>query len=292
MQSVGTAWTVCVCVSKPVPRGTNLLYAISLNRHGLYHSREQLHPLQQTMYFDDAIYPQLPQPLLDRILRIRALINMSPRILKGKGKGTPPTLPDPTDDPVTSIPQEDLIHPFPNATSPHDTTCQSTTTIPPQTSTTHSDSTATALPPSTPDFPLTTHTPHAPTPKGFGRYVAPAPTSQPHYTCMRAANSCISPPRPINLSLLHLLTPPHTAVIRLKYTAYTFHYEDTPPSLQQDQLPQSHPHNSNLSLHNHSLSHKPSLTFAPTTRRQQQDQTVHGGMLQGQRLRRLLQAHN
>ena len=88
-------------------------------RHGLYHSREQLHSLQQTMYFDDSIY-QLPQPLLERILRIRSLINhatddltaapghieaignMSPRLIKGKGKGVPPTPPETTDDPVTS----------------------------------------------------------------------------------------------------------------------------------------------------------------------------------------------
>ena len=92
-------------------------------RLGLYHSREQLHSLQQTMYFDDSIYPHLPQPLLDRILWIRALVNhatvdltaalghidaisqMSPRQLKGKGKGIPPVPSDPADDPITGTSQ-------------------------------------------------------------------------------------------------------------------------------------------------------------------------------------------
>ena len=41
------------------------LYGIYDSQHsfrlGLYHSREHLHSLQQTMYFDDAIYPHLPQ---------------------------------------------------------------------------------------------------------------------------------------------------------------------------------------------------------------------------------------
>ena len=64
------------------------------------------------MYFDENIYPHLPPALLDRILRVRALVNhatddltaaldhieaigrFSPDQLKGKGKGKTP---DPTD---------------------------------------------------------------------------------------------------------------------------------------------------------------------------------------------------
>ena len=172
-------------------------------RLGLYHSREQLHSLQQTMYFDDAIYPHLPQPLLDRILRIRALVDhatavltaalghidaigqLSPRQLKGKGKGPPIVLPDPADDPTTSATQAELIHPY---TIPQDTAQQNparpTTTITPQDST-HANTTP---PPVTPEFP---HTQHHPQPS------APPPRPQQSYTCMRSAN--ISPPRPVNL---------------------------------------------------------------------------------------------
>ena len=162
------------------------LYGIYTSQHsfrlGLYHSREQLHSLQQTMHFDDTIYPRLPQPLLDRILRIRALVDhatadltaalghidaigqLSPRQLKGKGKGTPIVLPDPADDPTTSTTQAELIHPY---TIPQDTTqqnpAQPTTTITPQDST-HANTTP---PPVTPEFPHTQHHPQpsAPPPR-------------------------------------------------------------------------------------------------------------------------------
>ena len=60
-----------------LPQPTSMASTTSQHsfRLGLYHSREHLHSLQQTMYFDDAIYPHLAQPLLDRILRIRALVD-------------------------------------------------------------------------------------------------------------------------------------------------------------------------------------------------------------------------
>ena len=74
--------------------------------------------------------PHLPHPLLDRILRIRALVNhaaddltaaldhieaigrFSPRQLKGKGTGKPTDTSEPTDDATTGIPQGELIHPY------------------------------------------------------------------------------------------------------------------------------------------------------------------------------------
>ena len=184
------------------------LYGIYTSQHslrtGLYHSREQRHSLQQTMYFDDTTYPHLPQPLLDRILGIRALVDhatddltaalehidaigqLSPRQLKGKGKGTPIVLPDSADDPVTSTPQADLIHPY---TAPQATT-QPHSTQPPTTNINPQDSTqpTTAPPPTTPDFPHTQ----------LQQLTAPPPPKQ-TYTCIRSANSCIPPPRPVNL---------------------------------------------------------------------------------------------
>ena len=185
------------------------LYGIYTSQHsfrlGLYHSREHLHSLQQTMYFDDAIYPHLAQPLLDRILRIRALVDhaaadltaalghidaigqLSPRQLKGKGRGTPAVLPDPADDPVTSARQADLIHPY---TIPQDSAqqnpAQATTSIAPQDSTRAN----TTSPPATPDVSHTQHHLHS---------AAPPPRPQQSYTCVRSANCCISPTRPVDL---------------------------------------------------------------------------------------------
>ena len=153
------------------------------------------------MYFDDSVYPHLPQPLLDRVLRIRALVDhatedltaalghidaisqMSPRLLKGKGKGVPPT---PTDS--TNVSQTDLIHSCPNLPTQSDMT-----TAPQDTTTT------TTQPPTTPDFPHTIHTSPAPILTDNIKRFAPAPRPHPYYTCTRSANSCVSPPRPINL---------------------------------------------------------------------------------------------
>ena len=183
------------------------LYGVYTSQHslraGLYHSREQLHSLQQTMYFDETTCPHLPQPLLDRILRIRALVDhaaddltaalgridaigqLSPRRLKGKGEGTPIVLPDPADDPITSITQTDLMHPY---TSPQGT-AQPHPAQPPTTNITSHDSTQTNTtpPPVTPDFPQTQ----------LQQFTAPPPRPQQSYTCMRSANCCISPPRPV-----------------------------------------------------------------------------------------------
>ena len=89
------------------------------------------------MYFDGSIYPHLPQPLLDRIPRIRALVDhatadltaalghidaisqLSPRQLKGKGKRIPPVPRDPADDPITGTSQADLIHWIMQENVPH-----------------------------------------------------------------------------------------------------------------------------------------------------------------------------
>ena len=111
------------------------LYGIYASQHslrlGLHHSREQLHSPQQTMYFDDSIYPHLSQPLLGRILRIRALVDHATDDLTaalghveatGKGKGTQPIPPDPADERTTSRPHSPQPH-------PHYTTRQRTTNI-------------------------------------------------------------------------------------------------------------------------------------------------------------------
>ena len=172
-------------------------------RTTIYHTREQLHSLQQTMYFDENIYPHLPPALLDRILRVRALVNHAtddltaaldhieaigrfpPDQLKGKGKGQGKSKSktydhtELTDDPTTSIHQSDLIYPF----TPPQTMAPPRTTPPPLTHTTTLEPSqqVASQQTATPDFP---HTALAP---------------KPSYTCMRSANSCISPPRPVNL---------------------------------------------------------------------------------------------
>ena len=191
------------------------IYGVYTSQHScrtsIYHSREQLHSLQQTMYFDETIYPHLPQPLLDRILRIRALVNhaaddltaaldhleaigqFSPRQLKGKGKGKPTDTSDLTDDPTTGIPQSELIHSY----TPPQAMAQPYTTPPPLTSNTPPQE---QPPPITPQTAVTPDFPHTTT-------AAPAP--RPTYTCMRSANSCISPPRPVNLFPTN--PPPHTS---------------------------------------------------------------------------------
>ena len=160
------------------------IYGVYTSQHScrttIYHTREQLHSLQQTMYFDETTYPHLPPLLLDRILRIRALV---------KGKGKSPDTSDPTDDPTTSILQSELIHPY---TPPQAMTQPCTTPPPVTTNITSHDHSQPLTPPTatTPDFPHTA--------------LAPRPT----YTCMRSANSCISPPRPVNLFPTN--PPPHT----------------------------------------------------------------------------------
>ena len=183
------------------------IYGIYTSQHScrttIYHAREQLHSLQQTMYFDENIYPHLPPALLDRILRVRALVNHAtddltaaldhieaigrfpPDQLKGKGKGQGKSKSktydhtELTDDPTTSIHQSDLIYPF----TPPQTMAPPCTTPPPLTHTTTLEPSqqVASQQTATPDFP---HTAHAP---------------KPSYTCMRSANSCISPPRPVNL---------------------------------------------------------------------------------------------
>ena len=153
------------------------------------------------MYFDGSIYPHLPKPLLERILRIRALVDhatddltaalghmeaisqMSPRLIKGKGKGTQPSPPDTADDPITSVSQADLIHPNPTHTPQQDSTQQDTT--PQNTTNTPHDPTNTSIPPPTSST-LTL--------SDNLQRLAPAPRPHQSYTCMRAANS-----RPINL---------------------------------------------------------------------------------------------
>ena len=187
------------------------IYGVYTSQHScrttIYHTREQLHSLQQTMYFDETTYPHLPPLLLDRILRIRALVNhaaddltaaldhieaighLSPSQLKGKGKGKSPDTSDPTDDPTTSIIQSELIHPY----TPPQAMTQPCATPPPVTTniTSHDHSQPLTSPTATtPDFPHTA--------------LAPRPT----YTCVRSANSCISPPRPVNLFPTN--PPPHT----------------------------------------------------------------------------------
>ena len=176
------------------------IYGVYTSQHScrttIYHTREQLHSLQQTMYFDENIYPHLPPALLDRILRVRALVNHAtddltaaldhieaigrfpPDQLKGKGKGQSKSKTyDPTeltDDPTTSIHQSDLVHPF---TRPQ-TMAPPRTTPPPVIHTTtleHSQQIASQQN-ATPDFP---HTALAP---------------KPSYTCMHSANSCIFTP--------------------------------------------------------------------------------------------------
>ena len=191
------------------------IYGVYTSQHScrtsICHSREQLHSLQQTMYFDETIYPHLPQPLLDRILRIRALVNhaaddltaaldhleaigqFSPRQLKGKGKGKSTDTSDLTDDPTTGIPQSELIHPY----TPPQTMAQAYTTPPPLTSNTPSQE---QPPPITPQTAVTPDFPHA---------ITTAPSPQQTYTCVRSANSCISPPRPVNLFPTN--PPPHAS---------------------------------------------------------------------------------
>lgn len=68
------------------------------------------------MHFDDTVYPYLSPPLLDRSLRVRALVDhatddlisvahieaiaqYSPRFAKDKSKGAQPILSNPADDP-------------------------------------------------------------------------------------------------------------------------------------------------------------------------------------------------
>ena len=181
------------------------IYGVYTSQHScrttIYHTREQLHSLQQTMYFDENIYPHLPPALLDRILRVRALVNHAtddltaaldhieaigrfpPDQLKGKGKGQSKSKTyDPTeltDDPTTSIHQSDLIHPY----TPPQTMAPPRTTPPPviHTATLEHSQQIASQQNATPDFP----------------HAALAP--KPSYTCMHSANSCISPPRPVNL---------------------------------------------------------------------------------------------
>ena len=148
------------------------------------------------MYFDGSIYPHLPQPLLERILRIRALVDhatddltaalghmeaisqMSPRLIKGKGKGAQPSPPDTADDPITSVSQADLIHPNPTHTPQQDSTQQDTT--PQNTTNTPHDPTNTSIPPPTSStITLSDNL----------QRLAPAPRPHQSYTCMRAANS-------------------------------------------------------------------------------------------------------
>ena len=190
------------------------IYGVYTSQHSCrtttYHTREQLHSLQQTMYFDETIYPHLPPPLLDRILRIRALVNhaaddltaaldhieaighFSPSQLKGKGKGKSTDTSDLTDDPTTSTLQSELIHPY----TPPQAMAQPCTTSPPiATNTTTQEH-------SQPITPQTATTPD------FQHTKATAPPPRPTYTCMRSANSCVSPPRPVNLFPTN--PPPHT----------------------------------------------------------------------------------
>ena len=154
--------------------------------------------------------PTSPSTIVGRILRIRALVNhaaddltaaldhieaighLSPSQLKGKGKGKSPDTSDLTDDPTTSILQSELIHPY----TPPQAMAQPCTTPPPVTTniTTRQHS-----------QPIT---PHAATTPDFPHTKATAPPPKPTYTCMRSANSCISPPRPVNLFPTN--PPPHT----------------------------------------------------------------------------------
>ena len=129
---------------------------------------------------------------------VEAISQMSPRLIKGKGKGTQPSPPDTADDPITNVSQADLIHPYPTHTAQPDSTppisSQHNTTNPPPAPTN------TSIPPkTTPDFPQTTHTTSTLTLSDNLQRLAQAPRPHQSYTCMRAANSCVSPPRPINL---------------------------------------------------------------------------------------------
>ena len=128
-----------------LPFGTGLtahhlhtLYGLTTTHHsvrvGLYHCREQLHTIQESVFFQDSIHPHLSPPLLSLVLRIRTLVKharedithalvqveaigqLSPRTFKGKGRSTPPTLPRPTDDPIAAVPQPELM--YLHATSP------------------------------------------------------------------------------------------------------------------------------------------------------------------------------
>ena len=119
----------------------------------------------------------------------RAIGHLSPSQLKGKGKGKSPDTSDLTDDPTTSILQSELVHPY----TPPQAMAQPCTTPPPVTTNITTREHSQPITPqtaTTPDFP---HTAQAP---------------KQTYTCMRSANSCISPPRPVNLFPTN--PPPHT----------------------------------------------------------------------------------
>ena len=216
------------------------IYGVYTSQHScrtsIYHSREQLHSLQQTMYFDETIYPHLPQPLLDRILRIRALVNhaaddltaaldhieaigqFSPSQLKGKGKGKSTDTSDLTDDPTTGIPQSELIHPY----TPPQAMAQPYTTPPPITTNTTPQE---QPPPITPQTAMTPDFPHT---------KATAPPPRPTYTCICAQPTAASHPH-VQLTSFQPTrhhTHPHSNVTPLKSTTSTStsasHFRDMP----------------------------------------------------------------
>ena len=258
MEAAFWIWTQKYCSS---PLRSNVW---SDSSRSYSHCHEQLHSVQETMFYQDNTYPHLSPQSLDRILRIRALVDhaaedltralthpdaigqMSPRTIKGKGKGRPPhpTPPHPTDDPHTGVHQDDLIYTPSNinaATSPDthdpiplaiDQQQQSTITSP-----------RTSPPPTIPPTDMSAHVPHnAPStqtfadtvasqppfttrPKGFGRS-APPPLAHDRYHCKHAANAYPFPPRPVNLSP----SPQSCDLQQVTVSAYAFADLPSPPT--------------------------------------------------------------
>ena len=194
------------------------IYGVYTSQHScrttIYHTREQLHSLQQTMYFDDTIYPHLPPPLLDRILRIRALVNhaaddltaaldhieaighFSPSQLKGKGKGKSTDTSDLTDDPTTSILQSELIHPY----TPPQAMAQPCTTSPPVTTNTTTQEHSQPITPQTATTPVCAQ---------------PTAAFHPH-------------DQSISFQPTRHRAQPHNNVTPLKSTTFASHYRDMP----------------------------------------------------------------
>ena len=128
------------------------------------------------MYFDDTIYPHLSQPLLDRVLRIRALANHA------------------TDDLAAALGGA-CRHEQPRAKAK--AFCQlcliHRTTLP---QARHKQNLFILIPP-TPHCLLTTTPTTSPSPPLLNKPSNALPPRLRQY--MHAANSCTSPPRPINL---------------------------------------------------------------------------------------------